>query len=189
MKIKSIFKKINIEEIGTCLLLILLGYIIAGLIMKNINGFSLGGEACIGNEKDKCKLSTTEVLCNSTYAKGDENAELDPNKLYQCIWNTNKTIPTCDYYKELENVKECNKEDIKYNCSGTKCIIDSTGKYNASNCDNKCGFSCNASDTCIVGLSGSGSYDTKEICESECESTSWIWYILIIGLIIVFCIV
>ena len=79
-----------------------------------------------------------------------------------------------------------NSNGTKYSCSGSKCIsgTSGSGSYTTSNCNNKCGFSCNASNICIQGLSGSGSYNTIDECNDICNPTKyWLWG-LIIGLIV-----
>jgi len=73
----------------------------------------------------------------------------------------------------------------KFSCSGSTCISDSKGTYNASDCSNSCGFSCNASNTCITGLSGSGTYDTKDECQKKCSSSIWTsWWMIMIYIIV-----
>ena len=72
----------------------------------------------------------------------------------------------------------------KYSCSGSTCISDSKGTYNASDCSDSCGFSCNASNTCITGLSGSGTYDTKDECQKKCSSSIWTsWWMIMIYIV------
>ena len=103
--------------------------------------------------------------CNPNPCNNNGVCNID-NDTFNCDCIDGYTGATCDTASETN-----------YSCSGSTCISGTSGSgtYNSSNCNNMCGFSCNASNICISGSSGSGLYDTMDNCKSECESNIWIW--------------
>lgn len=142
------------DEILKYLIIIVLGYVIASFFYKKNNCFKIGGQ----NTKP-CEEYENKLVCNT--------------KILKCKW---------DDVDDKCVSKSTNIE--KYSCSGSKCISDTSGSYITTNCDNMCGFSCNASNICEPGSSGSDTYDTIDICENNCgNSGNNIWKrILYIGI-------
>ena len=97
------------EELFKCILLIIIGYMTAQYFNRSISGFKIGGQSTCANFD--CSDQTKNLASNADSI------------------NCNSEICTID---------ECCTVTPKYNCSGTKCIESSDGKYLTENCDKKC---------------------------------------------------
>ena len=185
--------KINQKEIITCILLVIVGYMFAKLFTRMNAGFRVSGQSCDCTSKDDsnppkcndggnpnqslgrirtfCTDQTTESNCKTAGGR----TFVSPNT---CKWTGPPTPPG-------KKPTPPTPSSGKFSCSGSTCISDSKGTYNASDCSNSCGFSCNASNTCITGLSGSGTYDTKDECQKKCSSSIWTsWWMIMIYIIV-----
>jgi len=202
------FGKINEREVITCLLLIVVGYMSARLFTRMNAGFRVGGQSCdctskddsnppkcndggnpnqsIGRIRTFCTDQTTESNCKTAGGR----TFVPPNT---CKWTGPPTpapkpppTPKPPAPKPPAPKPPTPKPpgSDKFSCSGSTCISDSKGTYNASDCSDSCGFSCNASNTCISGLSGSGTYDTKDECQEKCSSSIWTsWWMIMIYIV------
>ena len=156
------------------------------------------------SKQDICN-KVSQANCSNTWykntAKGGEDGKTEIG--IGCYWNEEgkqcitpgtgfKSASGCPQKKCAETPTPPGKTPpgktptptSKYSCSGSTCISDSKGTYNASDCSDSCGFSCNASNTCISGLSGSGTYDTKDECQKKCSSSIWTsWWMIMIYIV------
>lgn len=107
MKFESYKKKINIKEVITCVLLIVVGYMTAQLFMRKYNGFRVGGQ-CPTDIKcaqdNTCEKSASNI-CNKTYYTKTSN-----NKSYMCG------------YGNIGGKFNCHGTSNLVNASCSKCI-------------------------------------------------------------------
>jgi len=203
------FGKINEREVITCLLLIVVGYMSARLFTRMNARFRVGGQSvpdyckspkCLygtypySSKQDICN-KVSQANCEKTWYKntakgGSGNTEIGIG----CYWN--------------EAGKKCVTPGTGFksagSCPQTKCSYSPPGKTpippgktptppgktpTPTPTPSSGKFSCSGS-TCITGLSGSGTYDTKDECQKKCSSSIWTswWMIMIyifVGLFII----
>ena len=193
--------KINQKEIITCILLVIVGYMFAKLFTRMNARFRVGGQSvpdyckspkCLygtypySSKQDICN-KVSQANCEKTWYKntakgGDGTAEIGIG----CYWN--------------KAGKQCITPGTGFkstgSCPQTKCSYSPPGKTptptptppgktpTPTPTPSSGKFSCSGS-TCITGLSGSGTYDTKDECQKKCSSSIWTsWWMIMIYIIV-----
>jgi hypothetical protein len=126
MKLNSYFKKIDIKEISTCVLLIVVGYMTTQLFMRKYNGFRVGGQnSCPLGSDLSCKLGTYPQRRGGGAPSPDPCSKVNADDCNKSWWQSksngaeNKPIGVaCKYVND-------------------KCITPGTGFKNINGCPTK----------------------------------------------------